>query len=308
MGRGRARVTPDWRLKAFDPGIPFWKAETVGGGIYAAWRDTGSSASWGDEEVTAAWRALPNPWTHPAESPVPIFGSSPGCRGGLIEASYLTHRQYAAQFRLIVDVLLAQQQHTLTGIAAADLPGLLRGHVVKSGADPAVLDDPGFNLKSRMADLKRWRVIHIFQDRVTRDADFVLDFDRYQLTETAAQLHRAVLALGEDVASGAAATLAPGVLTAQLTVLSAAAGADPVAAAAAWAVIQTTYRAMADAAATWQARLAGALAGTPDQRKVTVVQETRSLQLLGLPPSIQAVPSRRYRALGPSFQGPARSG
>jgi uncharacterized protein (TIGR02677 family) len=197
-----------------------------------------------------------------------------GLPGGLIEASYLTHRQHAAQFRLIVDVLLAQQQHTLTGIAAADLPSLLREHIERCGADPTVLDDPGFNLKARMADLKRWRVIHIFQDRVTRDADFVLDFDRYQLTETAAQLHRAILALGEDVAAGAAATLAPGVLTAQLTALKAAAATDPVAAAAAWSVIQTTYRAMADAAASWQARLAGALAGTPDQRKVTIVQET----------------------------------
>lgn len=197
-----------------------------------------------------------------------------GLPGGLIEASYLTHRMYATQYRLIVDVLLAQQQHTLTGIAAADLPGLLREHIVRGGGDPAALDDPAFHLKARMADLKRWQVIHIFQDRVTRDADFVLDFDRYQLTETAAQLHRAVLALGEDVASGAAATLAPGVLTAQLAVLEAAAATDPVAAAAAWSVIQTTYRAMADAAASWQARLAGALAGTPDQRKITVVQET----------------------------------
>ncbi|MEU4427289.1 DUF2397 domain-containing protein [Actinoplanes sp. NPDC024001] len=218
---------------------------------------------------------------HPSDSADALGGESgpdlwllAGLPGGLIEASYLTHRQYAAQFRLIVDVLLAQQQHTLTGIAAADLPGLLREHIVQLGADAAVLDDSGFNLKARMADLRRWRVIHIFQDRVTRDADFVLDFDRYQLTETAAQLHRAVLTLGEDVAAGAAATLAPGVLTAQLSVLSAAAGTDPVAAAGAWSVIQTTYRGMADAAASWQARLAGALAGTPDQRKVTIVQET----------------------------------
>ncbi|WP_328475735.1 DUF2397 domain-containing protein [Actinoplanes sp. NBC_00393] len=216
---------------------------------------------------------MENPADHAGEADADLWQLA-GLPGGLIEASYLTHRQHAAQYRLIVDVLLAQQQHTLTGIAAADLPGLLREHILRAGADPGVVDDPAFHLKARMADLKRWQVVHIFQDRVTRDADFVLDFDRYQLTETAAQLHRAVLALGEDVASGAAATLAPGVLTAQLAALSAAAGNDPVAAAAAWSVIQTTYRAMADAAASWQARLAGALAGAPDQRKVTVVQET----------------------------------
>ncbi len=196
-----------------------------------------------------------------------------GLPGGLIQASYLTSR-YAAQYRLIVDVLLDQQQHTLTGVAAADLPGLLRDHVTRSGADPGIFDDPAFNLKLRMDRLDKWRVVDVFQDRAERDADFVRDLDRYQLTEVAAELHRAVLSLGHDVASAAAATLAPSVLVANLAALRDAVTTDPAAAAAAWSVIQTTHQAMAKAAAGWQARLAGAIAGTPDQKKITTVQET----------------------------------
>jgi uncharacterized protein (TIGR02677 family) len=196
-----------------------------------------------------------------------------GLPGGLLEASYLTSR-FAAQYRLIVHVLLDQQQHTLTGVAAADLPDLLRQHVVGAGADPGLLDESVFNLKQRMAALEKWGVVIVFQDRAERDADFVLNWDRYQLTEVAAELHRAVMSLGQDLASAAAATLAPSVLTANLTVLRDSVSLDPGAAASAWSVIRTTHQAMARAAAGWQARLAGALAGTPDQAKVTVVQET----------------------------------
>jgi uncharacterized protein (TIGR02677 family) len=196
-----------------------------------------------------------------------------GLPGGLLEASYLTG-SLASQYRLVVDVLLEQQQHTLTGVAATDLPGLLRERVVRSGADPAILDDPAFVLSARMASLERWNVVIVFQDKAIRDADFVRDRDRYQLTEFAAELHRAVISLGHDVAAAAAATLAPGVLTANLDVLQTSIDRDPAAAAAAWSVIQTTYQAMARAAAGWQARLAGALAGPPDHDKVQRVQET----------------------------------
>jgi uncharacterized protein (TIGR02677 family) len=196
-----------------------------------------------------------------------------GLPGGLLEASYLIGK-YAAQYRVIVDVLLDQQQHTLTGVPAAELPGLIRAHLIKAGTDPALVDEPGFILKDRMTSLDRWGVIHRFQDKALRDADFVRDLDRYQLTETAAQLHRAVTSLGHDLAAGAAATLAPGVLTANLTVLRDNAVTDPAAAAAAWSVIENTYQAMSRAAAGWQSRLAGALAGTPTPEKIATVQET----------------------------------
>ncbi|WP_344620235.1 DUF2397 domain-containing protein [Dactylosporangium salmoneum] len=196
-----------------------------------------------------------------------------GLPGGLLEASYLTG-PLASQYRLIVDVLLEQQQHTLTGVAATDLPGLLRERVVRSGADPVLLDDSSFVLPARMASLERWNVVIVFQDKAIRDADFVRDRDRYQLTEFAAELHRAVISLGHDVAAAAAATLAPAVLTANLDLLQQSIERDPTTAATAWSVIQTTYQAMARAAAGWQARLAGALAGPPDHDKIQRVQET----------------------------------
>ncbi|MEU7999347.1 DUF2397 domain-containing protein [Micromonospora sp. NPDC049060] len=196
-----------------------------------------------------------------------------GLPGGLIEASYLTGK-YASQYRVVVDVLLDQQQHTLTGVPAADLPLLLRAYLSGRGADPVLIDEPGFELKERMVSLERWGVIHRFQDKALRDADFVRDLDRYQLTETAAQLHRAVTQLGYDLASGAAATLAPGVLTANLAVLRETATADPAGAASACSIIENTYQAMARAAAGWQSRLAGALAGTPTPEKIAIVQET----------------------------------
>ncbi|AGL17609.1 DUF2397 domain-containing protein [Actinoplanes sp. N902-109] len=193
-----------------------------------------------------------------------------GLPGGVPQAAYLSG-PLAAQYRLIVDVLLAQQEHTLTGVAAADLPGLLRAEL---GAHARVLDDPGFNLDARMRRLKAWQVVDIWQDRALRDEDFLRNLDRYQLTPAAADLHRAVLRMGQDVADAAAATFAPSVLTAHLTVLRDTAAGDPGAAAEAWSVIRTTHRAMADAAAGWQARLAAAQSGAPDPGKLTQVQET----------------------------------
>ncbi|MEU4161706.1 DUF2397 domain-containing protein [Actinoplanes sp. NPDC026670] len=196
-----------------------------------------------------------------------------GLPGGLVQASYLVGR-WAAQYRLIVDVLLAQQQHSLTGIAAAELPGLLRDHLTAAGADPGLIDDAGFSLERRMRSLEEWKVVEVWQDRARRDEDFLRNLDRYQLTEVAADLHRAVRSMGQDAAADAAATLAPTVLTAQLLRLAQAIAGDPAACAEAWAVINPTLAAMAKAAAGWQARLAGALAGAPDAGKLIQIQDT----------------------------------
>ncbi|GAA2484721.1 DUF2397 domain-containing protein [Winogradskya humida] len=196
-----------------------------------------------------------------------------GLPGGLPQAAYLVG-PLAAQYRLIVDVLLAQQEFTLTGVAAADLPELLREHLQARRADPAIVDDPRFNLDARMRRLRAWGVVDIWQDRARRDEDFLRNLDRYQLTPGAADLHRAVRSMGDDIVDEAAATLAPSVLTAHLSTLRDTVSSDPAAAAGAWSVIQTTHRAMADAAAGWQARLAGAQAGAPDPGKLVQVQET----------------------------------
>ena len=63
-----------------------------------------------------------------------------GLPGGLLRASYLTSR-FSAQYRLIVDVLLAEQEHTLTGVAATDLPDPLRRRLKNLNVDQALLAD-----------------------------------------------------------------------------------------------------------------------------------------------------------------------
>lgn len=225
------------------------------------------------EDPDGSANAAVPPLLHAVDAEAVDLWRLAGLPGGLLEASYLVG-PLAAQYRLIVDVLLAQQQHTLTGVAADELRGLLRADLTRRGVDPALLDDDAFNLPARMRQLVDWRVVDVWQDRARRDEDFLRNLDRYQLTPHAAELHRAVTSLGHDAAASAAATLAPGILTAQLVVLRDAVGADPAAAAEAWGVINPTLQGMATAAAGWQARLAGALAGAPDPEKVAELQTT----------------------------------
>jgi hypothetical protein len=225
------------------------------------------------EDPDGAANAAVPPLLHAVDAEAVDLWRLAGLPGGLLEASYLVG-PLAAQYRLIVDVLLAQQQHTLTGVAADELRGLLRDDVLRRGVDLALLDDDAFNLPARMRQLVDWRVVDVWQDRARRDEDFLRNLDRYQLTPHAAELHRAVTSLGHDAAASAAATLAPGILTAQLAALREAVTGDPAVAAEAWGVINPTLQGMATAAAGWQARLAGALAGAPDPEKVTELQTT----------------------------------
>lgn len=195
-----------------------------------------------------------------------------GFPGVLSEASYLIARN-AAQYRLIVDVLLDQQQHSLTGVSRSELANLVRQRVIELSGDASILDD-AFDLDARMSALVEWLVVDRWQDRAVRDEDFLRNRDRFQLTVTAARLHRAVRALGVDESAAVAATLAPAVLRAQLEAMRVGIASDPEAVGNAWAVVTTTIDGMAAAAAGWQAQLAGALAGTPDARKLDVLTDT----------------------------------
>jgi hypothetical protein len=89
----------------------------------------------------------------------------------LPQASYLT-AQHAAHYRLIVDVLLEQQQHSLTGIARADLDSLLARKLVDATGDASLMSD-GFDLDDRMKSLTAWSVVDTWQDRAVRDEDFL---------------------------------------------------------------------------------------------------------------------------------------
>lgn len=199
-----------------------------------------------------------------------------GLQPGLPFASYLTAGPgFAEQYRLIVDTLLDQQQTSLTGVAHDDLERLLRVRLSEQvGGEHAreLLD--GIPLAARMAQLHSWGVVDAWDERPTRDEDFLRNSNRYQLTQLAAQFHRAVRRLGEDSAQSLAATFAPRTLRAQLEIMVGALEADPGEVAAAWAVVQNTLAGMAEAASGWQARLAGALSGTQDADKVAQLQDT----------------------------------
>lgn len=201
-----------------------------------------------------------------------------GLPGGLREASYLTVAdadRTGPQYRAVVDVLLAQQQESLTGVGLDELSDLLAAHVRAVTGAPgaaALLDE--VDLEARMAQLTRWGVVKAWDDRSLRPDNFLRNATRYQLTATAAQLHRAVVSLGVDEQTSLAATFAPGVLVAQLATLTEALATEPTRAAEAWSVIRTTLDGMARAAQGWQSTLADALAGAPDAAKVASLQET----------------------------------
>ena len=200
-----------------------------------------------------------------------------GLPGGLRLASYLTATGpgMAAQYRLIVDVLLDQQQHTLTGVPHDALASLIVERAERAAGPAAaarLLAD--LRLQDRMNQLADWQVIDAWDERPIREEDFLRNSSRYQLTQLAAQFHRAVTDLGTDQASSVAATFAPAVLRAQLTDMLTGLGSDPVAVGTAWSIVKTTLDAMSAAAGSWQSGLAGALAGAPDAAKVAALHDT----------------------------------
>jgi hypothetical protein len=200
-----------------------------------------------------------------------------GRPGQLTLASYLTAEPVAAaQYRLIVDILLAEQEHSLAGLSRPGLDVLLRDRLDA----PALAALP---LDRRLDQLVAWGVADQWPGPG--------GVPHYQLTEPAARLHRAVRGLAPDApgpAPGAfgvaeagpgpgasvAASAAPPVLATHLARLAAAVPGQPAAAAQAWSVVRTTFAAMAETAAGWQARLAAALAGATDPASVSALQDT----------------------------------
>jgi uncharacterized protein (TIGR02677 family) len=194
-----------------------------------------------------------------------------GLPGGLTLASYLTAEPAAAaQYRLIVDVLLDEQERNLAGVSRPGLDVLLRDRL--DGPWLATLP-----LDRRLGQLVDWGVADQWPGPG--------GVPHYQLTEAAARLHRAVRALvtdrgdpgadpGADPGGSVAASVAPPVLAGHLGRLAAAVPGQPGDAAQAWSVVRTTFGAMAEAAAGWQARLAAALAGAADPARVAALQDT----------------------------------
>jgi uncharacterized protein (TIGR02677 family) len=201
-----------------------------------------------------------------------------GFPGRLDVVAYLT-AEHAAQYRVIVDVLLDAQEHSLTGVSRDEL--LASVHVsIASAAGQATADrlacSADFDIDARMKALHNWGVVIRWQDKAKTEADFVRTRDRYQLTSEAADLHRWLRRkIDEDAVATSAAAFAPAVIADRLddTILALSEN-DPLGAARAWAQVRTTLKDMAEAAAIWQSRMASALAGSPDEEKMRRLRET----------------------------------
>jgi uncharacterized protein (TIGR02677 family) len=202
-----------------------------------------------------------------------------GFPGRLNVAAYLTADQLAAQYRVLVDVLLDAQEQSLTGVGRDDLLVAVRERLA-AATDPATADrltDPEvFDLEKRMQALHHWGVVIRWQDKAKTEADFVRTRDRFQLTSEAADLHRWLRRkIDEDAVATSAAAFAPAIIAERLDeAVAALAARDYVRAAQAWAQVQTTLRDMAEAASIWQSRMASALAGAPDEDKMRRLRET----------------------------------
>ncbi len=202
-----------------------------------------------------------------------------GFPGRLDIAAYLTADQHAAQYRVLVDVLLDAQEHSLTGVGRDELLAKVR-ECVAAATDPATADrltaPDAFDIEARMKALNHWGVVVRWQDKAKTEADFVRTRDRYQLTSEAADLHRWLRRrIDEDAVATSAAAFAPAVIADRLDeTLLALAERDHAAAALAWAQVRTTLKDMAEAASIWQSRMASALAGAPDDEKMRRLRET----------------------------------
>ena len=202
-----------------------------------------------------------------------------GFPGRLDVAAYLTADQLAAQYRVLVDVLLDAQEHSLTGVGRDELLAAVRDRIADATdamtaerlTRPEALD-----LDARMRALQDWKVVIRWQDKAKTEADFIRTRDRYQLTSEAADLHRWLRRkIDEDAVSTSAAAFAPAIIAERLDdTIDAIGQRDLGQAAQAWAQVRTTLKDMAEAASIWQSRMASALAGAPDADKMSRLRET----------------------------------
>jgi uncharacterized protein (TIGR02677 family) len=202
-----------------------------------------------------------------------------GFPGRLNVAAYLTADQLAAQYRVIVDVLLDAQEQSLTGVGRDDLLIAVRERIAAAaGAATAdrLTDPEAFDLDKRMHALQQWGVVIRWQDKAKTEADFIRTRDRFQLSSEAADLHRWLRRkIDEDAVATSAAAFAPAIIAERLDeAVDALAARDHARAAQAWAQVRTTLKDMADAASIWQSRMASALAGAPDEEKMRRLRET----------------------------------
>jgi uncharacterized protein (TIGR02677 family) len=191
--------------------------------------------------------------------------------------AYLTS-PLAAQYRAIVEVLLAEQDTSLTGLSYDLVDAGVRAYVGERVApdvadrlvDPAVL-----HLDARLERLVQWQVVTKWQEPARSGEDFLRRRDRYQLTPRAASLHTfwASAADAEDAAGDL--TLAPRAIHDRLLAFVNAVRREIYTEAATeFQQISALQLAMATAARSWQRTLAHALSGGPDPAKQELLWNT----------------------------------
>ena len=214
------------------------------------------------EEATA--ELGPDPWAAYLAGPESI-------------PSYLTSR-HAAQYRTVVDVLLATQDSSLTGMSFDEARSAVVAHlttVLDSETARRLTDEEVFPLEARLEQLADWGVLTRWQEPARSGEDFLRRRDRYQLTPRAAALHHFWRTLGDDVEPEADIALAPRAIRERAEAFEAAVlAADYTSAANEFAQIKVQRESMARAARSWQRTLAHALAGRPEEHKQDLLWQT----------------------------------
>jgi uncharacterized protein (TIGR02677 family) len=192
--------------------------------------------------------------------------------------NYLVSK-FAAQYRVVVEVLLAAQDTSLTGMSFDDVAAAVRERLLRNVGDDVatqLLTDTRYHLDARLDQLEKWQVVTRWQEPARTGEDFLRRRDRYQLTPLAARLHTFWLEIrdGDDDESSEF-TLAPRAIHERLAAFAEALAAQRfVAAANEFQQVAALHQAMARAARGWQRTLAHALSGGPDQSKQDLLWRT----------------------------------
>lgn len=197
--------------------------------------------------------------------------------GQSLVPAYLVSR-YAAQYRVIVDVLLEAQDTSLTGLSydevAHGVDRRLRGLLGAEAAE-RLTSDAGFALEARLGRLVAWEVITRWQEPARSGEDFLRRRDRYQLTPRAARLHALWAEIDDGEEQAGDLTLAPRAIHERLAAFVGALGEHRYPAAAnEFQQLIALHHAMAQAARSWQRTLAHSLSGVPDEAKQEQVWRT----------------------------------
>ncbi|RKT83603.1 TIGR02677 family protein [Saccharopolyspora antimicrobica] len=217
-----------------------------------------------DHDETPESEAPADPWSAvlPGLEPVP---------------SYLTSR-FAAQYRVIVEVLLAQQDTSLTGLSYDEVAAGVRAHLAdRMSADVVdrLMGPEVLHLDARLDRLVRWRVLTRWQEPARIGEDFLRRRDRYQLTPQAASLHAFWSSVDDAEEAAGDLTLAPRAIHDRLVAFAESIEqAVYTSAATEFQQIGAMHHAMATSARAWQRTLAHALSGGPDVGKQDELWQT----------------------------------